>query len=267
MQSTKTGRTSPFVPRPTSSSRKKEYPPTFPPKPAYSEPKPHEPRYTNGNEPRYNGHGGRNGYENGYVIEESSTVEIIESKSIVEAERETKVEVVDITAGLLELLTIGETDVNGVVIVERGEYFLESIMRRFQIEFFERWKIEFLFPAIKCWLEKHIMEYIERILITTREKLIKEYEEKIIIIKEEHRCEIERREKHHREIYLAAIRRAWEAYEKSMENIEFVKEVRFKYSATDEREVWGEFIKDLAPELVECVPKIYTPEFCIDERR
>jgi len=262
MQSTKTGRTSPAVTRPTSESRKKEYAPTFPPKPTYSEYK-HEPRY-NGND-RYNGHA-RNGYGNG-ITEESSTIEIIESKSIVEAERETKAEVVEITTGLLELLTIGETDANGVVIVERGEYFLESVIRKFQIEFFERWKIEFLFPAIKCWLEKHIVEYIERIIIIAREKLIKEYEEKIIIIKEEHRCEIERREKHHREIYLTAIRRAWAAYEKSMENIDVVKEVRFKYCATDEREVWGEFIKDLAPELVECVPKVYTPEFCIDERR
>jgi len=73
--------------------------------------------------------------------------------------------------------------------------------------------------------------------------------------------------RHHWEIYLAAIREAWEAYEKSMQNIEFVKEVRFKYSATDEREEWGEFIKDLAQEMVEYVPKIYHPQFCIDECR
>lgn len=251
MQSTKTGRTSPFVPRPntgpTYGSRK------TPPKP-YTDHKP--------NDHGYNSHDhGYNGYSNGHVEEKS--VEIIETKSIVEVERETKAEVLEITTELIELLTIGETDTNGVVVIERGEHFLESIMRRFQLEFFERWKIEFLFPAIKCWLEKHIVEYIERIVVIVREKLIKEYEEKIIIIKEEHRCEMERRERHHREIYLAAIRRAWEAYEKSMENIEFVKEVRFKYRATDEKEVWAEFIKELAPEMLECVPKRYAPEFCI----
>jgi hypothetical protein len=36
----------------------------------------------------------------------------------------------------------------------------------------------------KCWLEKHIVEYIEHILIITREWLIKEFEEKIIIKEE-----------------------------------------------------------------------------------
>lgn len=75
---------------------------------------------------------------------------------------------------------------------------------------------------------KHIVQYIERIIVTVREKLIKEYDEQIIILKEKHRCQMEERERHHREIYLAAIRRAWESYEKSMEEIEFVKEVRFK---------------------------------------
>lgn len=254
--STKTGRVSPFVPRPSNghnghnghnSGSKKHKP--------HSDHKPHEHHH---DDPLLNGHA--------HVTEEKS-IEIVRSKTVIEVERETKTEVLQITTELLELITIGENDVNGVVIVERGEHFLESIMRRFQLEFFERWKVEFLFPTIKCWLEKHIVQYVERIIVMVREKLIKEYDEQIIILKEKHRCEMEERERHHREIYLAAIRRAWESYEKSMEEIEFVKEVRFKYRATEERQAWAEIIKELAPEMIDCVPKCYAPEFRIDERQ
>ena len=193
----------------------------------------------------------------------SKEIEIIDEK----IREEGRVDVTEITRELFELLTIGEIDANGVVIVEQGEYFLESVFRKFQLEFFERWKIEFIFPAIRCWLEKHIVQYIERIIKITRERLIKEYEEKIIIIKKEHEREIIIREERCKGIYLEVIKRAWEAYEKSMQDVEFVKEVRFKYNASSEREVWGEFIKELAPELQECVPKVYTPEFCIDDCR
>lgn len=258
-------------PRP--SSRRNEGPigPASPPRRTPSYTGPHS--KPNGHPPAANGydhHGyDRNGYEHngGKVVEECDSTIEIKTKTIEEIEIEKEKEIVTITTGLLELLTIGETDCNGVVIAERGEYFFESIIRKLQTEFIERWKVEFLVPAIKCWLEKHIVEFIERIIRITREKIIKEYEEKIIIIKEEHRCEILRREECNREIYQAAIRKAWEAYEKSMRDVEFVKEVRFKYNASSEREVWGEFIKDLAPELIDCVPRVYKPDFCIDDCR
>jgi len=186
----------------------------MPPKPSYSDNKCTEPLC---NDHFHNGHS----YGNNRV--EETSIEVIEMNSILKVKCETKAKVLDITTKLLKLLTIGETDANGVFVVECGKHFLESILRRFKMEFFKRWNIEFFFPTIKCWPKKHVIKYIKRIIVLVQEKLIKEYEKKIIIIMEEHWCEMESCERHYREIYLAAIRKAWEAYEKSMQNIEFVK--------------------------------------------
>jgi len=231
-------------------------------KPKHDGPHNHDGHHNHDGPHNHDGH--TNGYKEEVTVE---TVEIFTTKTTEEIRRETKEDVTVITAQVLELLTIGETDANGVVIVERGEYFLDSVIRKFQFDFVERWKIECLFPAIKIWIEKHIIEYIERIITITREKIIKEYEEKIIIINREHECEIKRREECQREIYLEVIRKAWLAYSKTMEDIEFVKEVRFKYRAIEEREVWGEFIKELGPELLEHCPRVYKPEFYVEDCR
>jgi hypothetical protein len=78
---------------------------------------------------------------------------------------------------------------------------------------------------------------------------------------------MKRREECQRELYLEVIKKAWAAYSKTMNEIEFVKEVRFKYKQTEEREVWGEFIKELGPELLEFCPKVYQADFCVDDCR
>ena len=259
------GLNSPNHPRPVSGS-KKNYP-----KEAPQEPWPTPPS-TGYNPKHHDGHKAYSPKPDGYeangekiIIEESSAEStLIKSKTTEIIEIGTKKDIAKITTGLLELLTIGETDKNGVIVVERGQYFLESIFKKLQFEIFEKWKLEFLFPAIKVWLEKYVVEYIEQIVIATKEKIIKEYEEKILILKEEQRLEIIKREEEHKAIYLEAIKRVWEAYEKRMQEIEVVKEVRFKFKVLEERETWGEFIKELAPELLECVPNRYEPDFRIE---
>ena len=195
-------------------------------------------------------------------------IEIIEEeikKEKIEFEYDSTEEILAISTGLYELLEIGECDGEGEIIVE-GEYFLESIFRKLSIEILERWKIDFLFPTIRIWLEKHILAYILRIIKTTRERLLLEFEEKIKIIKIEHEKEMCRRRDHDRRIYCELIRKAWEAYEKSLTDIEFVKEVRFRYVKKEEREEWGEIIEEIE-ELRECVPCKFEPEFCVEEGR
>jgi hypothetical protein len=219
----------------------------------------------NGHEHHGGSEHGVNGHSHGVIIEDDCTTVKI-SKSIEEIEREKRKEITVITREVIDRCLIEERDDDGCVIRERG-HFLEVVVEKFKLEFVEKWKIEFLFPAIKCWLEKHIVEYIETIVRTTRERIIKEYEERIIIIKEKHRCDIIERERCHKELYCKVIKQAWEAYQKTMEDIEFTKEVRFRYRKTEEKHIWGEFIKELAPELLECVPTVYSPEFCIDDSR
>jgi hypothetical protein len=219
----------------------------------------HEHEHHGGSEHGVNGHG------HGVIIEDDCTTVKI-SKSIEEVEREKREEITVITREVIDLCLIGGRDDDGCVIGERG-HFLETVIEKFKFEFVEKWKIEFLFPAIKCWLEKYIVEYVEKIVRITRERIIKEYEELILIIKEKHRCDIIERERCHKELYCKVIKQAWEAYEKSMEDIEFTKEVRFRYRKTEEKHIWGEFIKELAPELLECVPTVYSPDFCVDDSR
>jgi hypothetical protein len=294
MLSTKPRSGSPNAPRPSSSRKRSDVAPgparspstTGPNPKTYEEPKqgngyvepkhgePHEhhhghhhhehPKHGEPHEPKL-GNGYGDGHSSSYT--ETTTIEIFKTKTTEEIIKETRVDFKVVTEEVIGLLTCGETDVNGVVVVESGEWFLESVLRKFQVEFIEKWKIEFLFPAIRIWIEKHIVEYIERIIVITREKIIKEFEEKIIIIKKEHDCELKRREQCQRELYLEVIKKAWAAYSKTMNEIEFVKEVRFKYKQTEEREVWGEFIKELGPELLEFCPKVYQADFCVDDCR
>lgn len=49
-----------------------------------------------------------------------------------------------------------------------------------------------------------------------------------------------------------------------MESTDFVKVIHFNYSASEERELWGGIIKELLPELLESVPKVYEPVFHVD---
>lgn len=219
---------------------------------------PKEPTYATPQNPLHGYH------PNGEIIIDESCEKEIEFKKIeIESSRE---DITIITTGLLDLLTIGEINHCGEIVVEGGEFFLEGLLRKFQIEFLERWKIEFLFPAIRCWLEKYIIEYILKIIMITREKIIREYEERIVIIKEYYEREMCRRDECMRKRYHEIIIKAWAEYEKSMREIEFVKEVRFKYVATEERERWGEFIKGIK-ELEDCVPCHYEPDWCIDDCR
>jgi hypothetical protein len=124
----------------------------------------------------------------------------------------------------MELLEIGECDDAGEIVVE-GEYFLESIFRKLSLEILEKWKLYSL--PYESGL-KNIFYPISSFR-TTREKLVLEFEEKIRIIKMEHEEEMCRRRGHDRKVYCELIRMAWGAYEKTLMDVEFVKEIRFRY--------------------------------------
>lgn len=112
----------------------------------------------------------------------------------------------------------------------------------------------------------HILAYILRTIKTTRDKLLVEFEEKIRIIKIEYEMEMGRLRNQDCGMYCELIWKTWEAYEKSLTDIEFVKEVRFRYVKREEREEWGEIIDEIE-ELREWVPCKFEPEFCVEEVR
>ena len=101
-----------------------------------------------------------------------------------------------------------------------------------------------------------------------RLKLLVEFEERLRIIKYEHECELKRREERDRKRYEEIIRKTWETYIKRFREVEFVKEVRFSYvEQVEEREIWGQFVKCLDPELVKFVPCKFEPAFCVEDSR
>lgn len=46
-----------------------------------------------------------------------------------------------------------------------------------------------------------------------------------------------------------------------MQETEIVKEIRFKFNPSEEKEGWGEMIEEIIPEILDCVPRLYQPEF------
>lgn len=119
-----------------------------------------------------------------------------------------------IATGIIELLTLGDRDNHGVIISGKGEHFLESMFRRFQTDFLERWKIDILYPALKLWLEKSVIEYIEKIITRRSNIIITKFEEIINIIMEKYNLKIDELEERYKETLKSAVMKVWGAYEK-----------------------------------------------------
>jgi len=193
------------------------------------------------------------------IVKTAKIVEELKEKVVEEVHEEVKKEIKTISTEVIGLLTLGE-EVEGAIVVEKGEHFLEVMMRKFQLEFFEKWKTEFLFPRIQRWLEVFIVEFIKNTIHERTEKIVKKFEESIEIIEKKYEVELIEIERHHRELLLVIIKKAWHEYEKKMTETEVIKEVRFKFSAKETKEAWGEIIEEILPDLVECVPRVYAPE-------
>jgi hypothetical protein len=200
------------------------------------------------------------------IIIQETNIEVrkIEMETITKVRKEVKEEIETINGGVIELLTKGRKDERGLMIFAEGEHFMEEMFRKFESDFFQRWKMEFLYTCLQKWLEKQIVEYIERIVSERSEEIIKTFEKSIALIEEKHRIEIIEIERHHRNTLLLVVRKAWEEYEKRMQDIEFKKTITFKYRMSEEKEAWGEIIESLVPELLEHVPCVYKPDWCVD---
>jgi hypothetical protein len=193
------------------------------------------------------------------IIETSKFVEEIKKKTVKEVHHELKKEIAEMSVGVLALLTCGDI-AGGEIIVKEGEHFMEEMMRKFEIEFFEKWKREFVFPRIQRWLEIIVVEFIVKIVEKRTEEIIKKFSKSIEIIEEKYKLEIIELERRHRDLLIVIVKRAWEEYEKKMTETEIVKEVRFKFAASEEKEAWGEIIEEIIPEILDCVPKVWCPE-------
>ena len=193
------------------------------------------------------------------IIETSKFVEEIKEKTIKEVHHELKEEIAILSTSVVALLTCGD-HAGGEIIVKEGEHFMEEMMRKFEMEFFEKWKREFVFPRIQRWIELVVVEFIIQIVEKRTEEIIKKFEKSIEKIEEKYKFEIIELERRHRELLIVIVRKAWEEYEKKMTETEIVKEVRFKFSASKEKEAWGEIIEEIVPEILECVPRLWSPE-------
>jgi len=200
--------------------------------------------------------------EDKQIIKETEKhVEEIREKTVKEVRKEVQEEITKITAGVTHLLKKGQKDEHGCAIFMEGEHFLEEMIRKFESDFVCRWKEEFLFKHLELWLEKQMVKYIEEKIRVRSEEIIKTFQECIIKIEEEHRLEIIAIEEHHREVLRKVCLKAWAEYEKRMQDIEFKKMIVFKYHQCEERESFSEFMAEILPELKECVPRIYKPDF------
>ena len=155
--------------------------------------------------------------------------------------RRERVDVTEIIRKVLELLTIGEIDGNGVVIVEQGEYFLESVLRKFQLKFIERWKLSSFSPRFDAG-SRNIFLSASKESSRSPGKILNLRQSLSSSRKNTNAKSFGERDTY-KGIYLGVIKRAWEMYEKSMQDVEFVKEVHFKYNSSSERE-WGEFSRN-----------------------
>jgi len=117
-------------------------------------------------------------------------------KQKISLESSSSTETTEITTSLVNLLDLEQRDSDGCVISQ--EYFLEHTVRKLSTDILEVWKLHCIIPAIKSWLEEYIVKYVEHKVRQMKLEMVLEFENKLKIIKDEHECELRRRQERDR---------------------------------------------------------------------